>query len=84
MNDRVVLRPELQAIFGGVTTETIRVWIKNARIPKPDAAITRRTVGWKASTLRKAGIAVPDQASPPTPAESSAAPADTAPGCTPP
>lgn len=65
MQDRAVPRTEVRALLGGVTTETVSNWIKDGRLPKPDLQVSRRTVFWKASTLRKAGLAVPDQASQP-------------------
>lgn len=53
--DRVIWRPELQELMG-VTSETIRRWMKEKRLPPPDVAMTRRKVGWRLSTLRAAGV----------------------------
>lgn len=39
-----------------VSTETIRRYIKDKRLPKPDVALSQKTMGWKLSTLRAAGI----------------------------
>jgi predicted DNA-binding transcriptional regulator AlpA len=53
--DRVIWRPELQKLMG-VTSETVRRWMKDKRLPPPDVAMSRRTLGWKASTLRASGV----------------------------
>jgi predicted DNA-binding transcriptional regulator AlpA len=54
-HDRVILRNELQEIMS-VTSESIRRWIRAGRLPAPDVAISRKTLGWRLSTLRAAGI----------------------------
>ena len=51
----VIWRRDLQAL-AGVTSETIRRWMNSGKLPEPDVHIAWRTVGWKLSTLRKAGI----------------------------
>lgn len=61
VEDRVIYRDEFRAKMGGaagkpITSETVRVWIKLKKIPEPDVAISMRTRGWKASTLRAAGL----------------------------
>ena len=53
--DRVIFRPELMQITG-VTSETVRRWMKANRLPAPDVALSRKTLGWRVSTLRAAGI----------------------------
>lgn len=40
----------------GVSRETIRQWIKAKKLPPPDVAISRKTTGWKRSTLAAAGV----------------------------
>jgi hypothetical protein len=55
--DRVIYREDLRAELK-VNTETVRRWIKTGRLPKPDIAITLRTMGWRLSTLHAAGIRV--------------------------
>jgi predicted DNA-binding transcriptional regulator AlpA len=57
MTDRVIYRKELMEKLG-VTSETIRQWLKKGRLPKPDIALSRRTVGWRLSTLNAAGVGV--------------------------
>jgi predicted DNA-binding transcriptional regulator AlpA len=39
-----------------VSRETVRQWMKAGKLPKPDVALSRKTVGWKRSTLVAAGI----------------------------
>ena len=56
--DRVIWRPDLQKMMG-VTSETIRRWMKAKRLPAPDVAMSRKTLGWRASTLRAAGVNLP-------------------------
>lgn len=53
--DRVIFRPELQKLLH-VSSETIRRWLLARKLPTPDVALTRKTVGWKLSTLERAGI----------------------------
>lgn len=53
--DRVVLRREIQATMQ-VTSETVRRWMISGKLPHPDVEISRRTKGWKLSTLRACGI----------------------------
>lgn len=53
--DRVIFRPELQALMC-VTSESIRRWTQAGKLPKPDVAMSRKTLGWRVSTLRNAGI----------------------------
>lgn len=53
--DRVIFRADLCKMLN-VGSECVRRWVLAGRIPKPDVAITSRTVGWKLSTLQAAGI----------------------------
>lgn len=53
--DRVIYRQDLYKMLG-VTSETLRRWLKDNRLPPADVAITQRTVGWRLSTLHAAGI----------------------------
>lgn len=54
-HDRVIFKPELQELLQ-VCSETIRRWRREGRLPEPDVALSRKTVGWRISTLEKAGI----------------------------
>ena len=53
--DRVILRKELKAICN-VSSETVRRWMKEGRLPALDVSITHRTQGWRLSTLQSVGI----------------------------
>lgn len=53
--DRVIWRPQLQEMMG-VTSETVRRWMHGNKLPTPDVAMSRKTIGWRLSTLRAAGI----------------------------
>ena len=53
--DHVIWRPRLQTMMG-VTSETVRRWMRAGRLPAPDVAMSRKTIGWRVSTLRAAGI----------------------------
>lgn len=53
--DRVIWRRELQAA-AMVSSETIRRWMRDGKLPKPDVALSHRTKGWRVSTLLAAGI----------------------------
>jgi len=56
--DRVMWREDLQRALE-VSGETMRRWINANKLPKPDVALSRKTMGWKMSTLRAAGINLP-------------------------
>ena len=53
--DRVIYRRDLCAMLG-IGSEALRRWVRDKKLPPPDVAITRRTVGWRLSTLQAAGI----------------------------
>jgi predicted DNA-binding transcriptional regulator AlpA len=53
--DRVIWRRELQAA-AHVSSETVRRWMKDGKLPLPDVNLSHRTKGWRVSTLRAAGI----------------------------
>jgi hypothetical protein len=55
LEDRVIWRADLQAQMH-VTSETLRRWMRDGKLPKPDVDISRRTKGWRLSTLHSAGI----------------------------
>ena len=55
--DRVIYRADLCKMMN-VGTEAVRRWIKAGKLPAPDVAISRRTMGWRLSTLNAAGIRV--------------------------
>jgi hypothetical protein len=54
-DDPVIWRCDLTTKMG-VTSETVRRWIRAGKLPKPDVAMSRITLGWRLSTLRAAGI----------------------------
>lgn len=53
--DRVIWRQDLQREMR-VTSETVRRWMRAGKLPPPDVDLSRRTKGWRLSTLRRAGI----------------------------
>lgn len=53
--DRVIYRQDLYKMLG-VSSETLRRWLRDGKMPAADIAITRRTVGWRLSTLQAHGI----------------------------
>ena len=56
--DRLILRSELRAMLGDVSGETLRRWARDGKLPPPDVMLSRRTQGWRLSTLRASGIGV--------------------------
>lgn len=40
-------------------SDTIRRWLIDGTLPKPDINPTRKTMGWRLSTLMAAGINIP-------------------------
>lgn len=53
--DRIIWRGDMPQEFG-VSSETIRKWIQAGKLPPPDVDLSRRTRGWRLSTLRAHGI----------------------------
>lgn len=54
--DRVIWQPELRELLGGVSQVTINRQRKDKRLPPPDVAQSRKTVGWRLSTLWAHGV----------------------------
>lgn len=54
-DDPIMTRADIMARLD-VSRETVRKWIKAKRLPEPDVALSRKTVGWKRSTLAAAGV----------------------------
>ena len=54
-DDPIMTRADIAARLD-VSRETVRKWIKAKRLPEPDVALSRKTVGWKRSTLAAAGV----------------------------
>lgn len=59
MDEKIIWRRELRKSLG-VSRQTIRNWEQSNRLPKPDIALTQKSIGWYPSTLRAAGINVVD------------------------
>lgn len=58
VDDPILKRHDLMARLGITSTETIRRYLRDKKLPKPDVALSKRNVGWKVSTLRAAGVNV--------------------------
>ena len=56
--DKVIWRHDLQALLS-VSSETMRRWLNTGKLPPPDVAMSRKTLGWRVSTLRSNGINLP-------------------------
>ena len=56
--DKVIWRHDLQSALG-VSGETMRRWLNSKKLPTPDVAMSRKTLGWRISTLRAHGINLP-------------------------
>ena len=59
VTDPIIWRRELQMLME-VSSETIRRWRINNKLPPYDVDFSRKRQGWKLSTLRAAGINIPD------------------------
>lgn len=57
--DPIIWRRELQALME-VSSETIRRWVRDKKLPPPDIHISPKRQGWRLSTLRALGINLPD------------------------
>lgn len=56
-DDPIIKRGDLPRMLK-VHTDTIRRAIKENKLPPFDVALSRKTCGWKRSTLRAAGVNV--------------------------
>lgn len=56
-HDPLIKRADLQRRLG-VSSDTMRRWIRDGKLPPPDFYLTRENLGWRASTLRAAGANV--------------------------
>ena len=56
--DKVIWRHDLQAMLS-VSSETMRRWLNSGKLTTPDVAMSRKTLGWRVSTLRANGINLP-------------------------
>lgn len=54
--DPIIWRDDLRLALNGISNDTVRRWLKSNRLPKPDIFPTRKTMGWKMSTLIGAGF----------------------------
>lgn len=55
--EKIIWRADLPALFKK-SDETIRRWIRDGKLPKPDVELTQQSRGWKVRTLHEAGIKV--------------------------
>jgi hypothetical protein len=55
-HDLIIWRDELQQRLGGVSTKTLKRYIDGGKVPPPDVRISLKRVGWKSSTLIRAGL----------------------------
>lgn len=56
--DRVLWPAELRQLLR-ISQDTVARWRKAGKLPPPDVQLSRRTTGWRISTLRAAGINLP-------------------------
>lgn len=58
VDDPVIWRIELAKRLGpnGVTSETMRKYIRDGVLPKPDITLNLRMQGWQRSTLLRHGL----------------------------
>jgi hypothetical protein len=57
MDEPIIKRSDLPKRLG-VHTDTVRRMVKTKRLPNYDVNLSAKTRGWKASTLRAAGVDV--------------------------
>lgn len=66
--ERIIWRADLPGLLR-CSSETVRRYISDGKLPRPDVALSLRARGWKVSTLRAAGLDLWEApASQPTPA----------------
>lgn len=55
--DPLLTRAEIVARLR-ISSETMRRWVRDKRIPPPDVDITQKSQQWKLSTLHAAGLRI--------------------------
>jgi hypothetical protein len=55
--NEVIKRSDLPRLLK-VSSDTVRKYIKSGKLPSYDVALSRKTSGWKRSTLVNAGVKV--------------------------
>ena len=55
-NESPVFADELKALLGFTHSDTLRVKIKQGKVPPPDVRISQKTRYWHRETLRRAGL----------------------------
>jgi hypothetical protein len=55
--NEVIKRSDLPRLLK-VSSDTVRKYIKSGKLPSYDVALSRKTSGWKRSTLVAAGVRV--------------------------
>jgi predicted DNA-binding transcriptional regulator AlpA len=53
--DPIIWRSQLHKLLE-LSSDTVRRMLKDGKLPKPDVDLSRKTRGWKRSTLRAAGV----------------------------
>lgn len=56
-DDPVIYRRDLYKRLR-ISSETLRRWMRDDKLPKPDVKLSQRSVGWKVSTLEAAGHSI--------------------------
>jgi hypothetical protein len=56
-NEMIIKRGDLPRLLK-VSSDTVRKYIKSGKLPSYDVALSRKTSGWKRSTLVAAGVRV--------------------------
>lgn len=55
-NEPPVFANELKALIGVTHSDTLRIKIKEGKVPPPDVRISQKTRYWHRETLRQAGL----------------------------
>jgi predicted DNA-binding transcriptional regulator AlpA len=56
VEDRLLWRRELQPALNNVSRQAIFRWMRVDKLAKPDVHLSQRSVGWRLSSMRAAGI----------------------------
>jgi len=57
VEEKLIFRADICKALN-VSSETVRRWLNAGKIPPPDVYLSRKTIVWKSSTLRAAGLKV--------------------------
>ena len=55
-------RRDLRRLLGNISGETLRIWLKDKKLPPPDISLSAKSQFWSRASLERAGVRLPGPA----------------------